>query len=525
MTSMRNALLALSLCLAPALLAQTADLRIVSMLPSGEPAMTGERFAVTVRWRNEGPDPASFIHVLVTGTPKPHYVLSVATSGWPCYPDAEGATFLCQHATLGAGAEADLVLQLITPPAPGTFTIATQISAVEADPNPANNSVTLTYPLQAAPAADLAVSPTSQLYRTEPGTPVTFPIHVRNAGPNAIANLFAVITVPVTTDLPSYTASGSGWSCAHPPYGAHALVCTRTGLEAGQDVPIDVRTSAPAAGSKTYSIRVRGEGYSDPVIGNDVASVTITTEDETQPMSEWARVLVPLTGGEVPGANNARWRTETTALIASDTPIEIHPGKCEVEPPVGCAGVVPPLNRPFDPLGTLVGFGGTPNGQFLYVPGGDAAKLRLNSRVYDASRTEQTAGAEIPIVPERAFTSATVSLVGIPVAPHYRHTLRVYSLDGSPAQVAIRVYANDEITPRIGVVRTLTAPPGNVRTTPQLLPAYPGYLQLELGQLLNLAGIDTVRVDVEPVEAGVRLWSFVSVTNNETHHVTTFSQH
>jgi hypothetical protein len=34
-----------------------------------------------------------------------------------------------------------------------------------------------------------------------------------------------------------------------------------------------------------------------------------------------------------------------------------------------------------------------------------------------------------------------------------------------------------------------------------------------------------VRVDIVPFDAGLKLWSFVSVTNNETHHVTTFSQH
>jgi hypothetical protein len=40
---------------------------------------------------------------------------------------------------------------------------------------------------------------------------------------------------------------------------------------------------------------------------------------------------------------------------------------------------------------------------------------------------------------------------------------------------------------------------------------------------MSLQGIDTLRVDVRPITEGTRIWSFVSVTNNETHHVTTFS--
>jgi hypothetical protein len=123
-------------------------------------------------------------------------------------------------------------------------------------------------------------------------------------------------------------------------------------------------------------------------------------------------------------------------------------------------------------------------------------------------------------VREHEFVSHTISLLGIPVAPQYRHTLRVYDFDGrGGAQVAIRIYANDETVPRASVVRALTHPDAPQPTRPY----HPGYLQLDLGQVLSLTGIDSLRVDVEPIDAGLRLWSFVSVTNNDTHHVTTFS--
>lgn len=34
---------------------------------------------------------------------------------------------------------------------------------------------------------------------------------------------------------------------------------------------------------------------------------------------------------------------------------------------------------------------------------------------------------------------------------------------------------------------------------------------------------DTVRAEIEPLTEGLRYWAFVSVTNNETQHVTTIT--
>lgn len=48
-------------------------------------------------------------------------------------------------------------------------------------------------------------------------------------------------------------------------------------------------------------------------------------------------------------------------------------------------------------------------------------------------------------------------------------------------------------------------------------------LQIDPAQLANLDGADMMRVDVEPLTPGIKIWAFVSVTDNDTHHVTTFS--
>src|SRR5260370_32300719 len=38
--------------------------------------------------------------------------------------------------------------------------------------------------------------------------------------------------------------------------------------------------------------------------------------------------------------------------------------------------------------------------------------------------------------------------------------------------------------------------------------------------LPELQGVDRVRIEITPATDGLRLWAFVSVTNNETQHVT-----
>jgi hypothetical protein len=515
---MRKTLLALALSLAPALFAQTADLRITTANLSTTPTVTGERVALSLVWRNDGPAAAHTLHVAVTGTPVPFYLLSVATSGWPCYPNPEGTSFLCQNVMMEPGAEANLVLHVLTPATPGTFTLRAAISANEPDPNPANNVAEFTANLAASAQADLSITPTAQVHRVSENDPVTLPVFVTNHGDVAVPNLVAYFTVPVSSNPQPFTVTGEGWSCGNLAYGPQAVICTRPSLAADSVAPLTVTTTALSTDFTIYA-RIGGELHTDPLLANDAATATIKVRDTVVPPTEegWSRILVPLGGPDVPGSGNSLWRVENTGVILSDERIELLHEPCVLSAPC-----IQPLRRVFD-LNQYRIAGENNNGSIIYVRESDAQKLRLNSRVYDVSRLEETAGAEIPIVREEELTSEPMSIVGIPVASQYRHTLRVYGLDATEgAQVRIHVYANEETTPRISVLRTLATPPYE-SPIPPIHPTIPGYVQLELGQLLPLAGLGTVRVDIEPVDTTQKVWAFVSVTNNDTHHVTTFS--
>jgi hypothetical protein len=72
-------------------------------------------------------------------------------------------------------------------------------------------------------------------------------------------------------------------------------------------------------------------------------------------------------------------------------------------------------------------------------------------------------------------------------------------------------------------VRELRLPPDAGTTTSVLLPTRPAYLDLDLASLTALDGLESVRVEVEPVAAQTKLWAFMTITNNDTHHVTIVS--
>lgn len=157
-------------------------------------------------------------------------------------------------------------------------------------------------------------------------------------------------------------------------------------------------------------------------------------------------------------------------------------------------------------------------GAFLYIPHG--ANATFNVRIQDLSRESLTWGTEIPVVREADVFTGTLTLINIPTDDRFRCALRVYDFDGASRNtVRLRVYASDETTPAAEIQLTLSTPSGIDDST------YPGYAQI--GSLMDaypqLRSASTARVEITPLTSGARIWAFVSVTNNETQHVTTIT--
>ncbi|HET7436672.1 MAG TPA: hypothetical protein VFN10_18330 [Thermoanaerobaculia bacterium] len=227
-------------------------------------------------------------------------------------------------------------------------------------------------------------------------------------------------------------------------------------------------------------------------------------------------ILLPvhIAGAPLQGANGSRWTTDLA--IHNAGPAEVILGPCGVPSPLPSA--CPPSYFSVLAGETLrnhaVGFTDAGvNGRLLHVRAELASQLAFSLRVRDLARAAEDDGTELPVVRGEAFRTGTVRLIDVPLAPTSRVLLRVYDLDDrGDGQVRVRVISDD----------------GAIADHPLLIAAsgygHPGGLPFAPGYgALPLEGSGNVRVEIEPITPGLRLWAFATVTNNATQHVTVVS--
>ena len=237
------------------------------------------------------------------------------------------------------------------------------------------------------------------------------------------------------------------------------------------------------------------------------------------------RILLPVYLPPIDGAHGSRF--ETTLLIrnASDTAIRIN-GLEEYDV---CRILCPdPLYvRTIDPgelfWGGSLFAGGNP-GIILYTERGKGQPLSFALRVQDVTRQLLTWGTEIPIVREHDLRTGRMELLGIPMDPRFRQTLRIYAIAPTDASLVVRLFEMWGLNPHSPLEREIL-----VDTRRHVEPSsrevlYPGYAQIDLDKMFpELLGQRQYRIEIEPVTDGLLYWSFVSVTNNDTQHITVVS--
>ncbi|MGO9718130.1 MAG: SdrD B-like domain-containing protein [Steroidobacteraceae bacterium] len=239
----------------------------------------GQPVSGTVLYGNSGPSTASGIT----------YTLSVAANlavaptlaGRPAgasyaYVPATGVITLSgMPATLASGANVGPITVGYTQPGSATSTVSASINATTSDPDPANNSATVT--IAGAAAADLA-------------TKLTFPAHA-NAGQSVAGTVLYGNSGPSTASGVTYTLSvaanlGVAPTVAGLPAGASYAYAPATGvitlsgmpstLAAGANVgPISVGYTQPAAATSSVTAGMHG-ATTDPDPANNSATVTVT---------------------------------------------------------------------------------------------------------------------------------------------------------------------------------------------------------------------------------------------------------
>jgi len=238
------------------------------------------------------------------------------------------------------------------------------------------------------------------------------------------------------------------------------------------------------------------------------------------------KLLVPVPINEIDGAFGSRWKTTLVLTNMDSIPIEL-------QGPQGTCNMLCPNPAPVPRLQpeSTVNVEAMVSSQiipaaFLRTAPGDAARLGSTLRVQDLSRSNETWGTTIPLLRADDLFAATFGMTGIATDPQFRAVLRLYDVDGStPPQVAVRIYRVNEnasitsVQPPDELLQEFT-PVFTVPNDEHSRFWFPAYAQIPLWTDPALVGADRIRIEVEPLDARQEYWGFVSITHNETQHVT-----
>lgn len=247
------------------------------------------------------------------------------------------------------------------------------------------------------------------------------------------------------------------------------------------------------------------------------------------------RVLIPVYFPEpVPGAFGSQWKTAWA--VHNPTQAQFHIDWCpgSTNPlfngctrpllanahlaPSDTETTLPEFSHDFDVLNDSGGPRLIYIRPFLQNTVSPSA-LTFALRAFDVARTVTNAGTETPVVREEQFRKTTTNLLNVPTDPAFRLTLRMYETKLKTAEFTVRVYdqANNVLLGESNVRLTFRFPHHYVSMFE------PPYLQI--GDIASLLPSGTtlppaLRIEVEPRSEGSEFWAFVSITNNETQHLT-----
>lgn len=228
--------------------------------------------------------------------------------------------------------------------------------------------------------------------------------------------------------------------------------------------------------------------------------------------AEFEIFLIPIAPGRVAGAQGSVWVTELSVTNVSDTPVYVARNPSPI----------PGFFAPLAPRATevLAGLDRTEvvAGAVEIVERGRGRDVAFTLRVRDVSRQHETWGTVIPVVRENEFFAERFSLAEIPGEAQFRSLLRIYDVNpATPPAVRVRVYRYDAARASAEVADELVAELTPTFTMPTD-PTFPASAAIPLH--FSLRGTERLRVEIQPLDGAKEYWGMVSVTHNETQHVT-----
>lgn len=222
--------------------------------------------------------------------------------------------------------------------------------------------------------------------------------------------------------------------------------------------------------------------------------------------------LIPVvTADPLPGGFGTLWDVEVTGWNDADEQVQVFQDYarffCRTLIQGPCGTPVPAHAR-FSGTDLILYPQWPGGGAYLGIQRRFADQVWLQARLYDRNATATSFGTELPIVREGEFHRGRLELLNVPVSTVHRATLRVYSPPGfAPDHVLVSVSGIGEATPFLQF------------PLPLHFSGFPFNRWIDIANDPRIAGNAAVRISVE-APSGEPIWAFVSVTNNETQHVT-----
>ncbi|HYK02734.1 MAG TPA: hypothetical protein VE974_13330 [Thermoanaerobaculia bacterium] len=292
--------------------------------------------------------------------------------------------------------------------------------------------------------------------------------------------------------------------------------CPQAEVQFGATKSNDVRVTAEGDLLATVPA---GSGLVDVIVRQNTATYTLPIgfrygEPRTFEPNHYERVLFPLTFAG-PGAHGSQWRSEN--IIRNDAAVEAATVPAVWDghsvPEVQFFTPIPPGERAAMPEEPEDG------GLFLYVPRGLEKWLTYSSHIVDRSRSASDRGSELPVI-RVEDTSAEIRLLDIPLRPLYRAHLRVYDFDTDMPR-NIRIVVTKEDGTNVFISRRIFSTFECIN--PPCFDPRPPYATIDLSSIPELANAGEVDISVRSDTNDARLWAFVSVSNNNTQHVTMYT--
>jgi len=230
----------------------------------------------------------------------------------------------------------------------------------------------------------------------------------------------------------------------------------------------------------------------------------------TSAVAQSEKILLPIAiRGEVAGAFGSRWTSEAFVRNDSDDPVRVGGPPCQITCPNEQVGARQTQRFFFD-------YAPTPGDPLFVYAGGVpfSQNVHLTLRIQDVSRQALTWGTEIPVVRVADLHSRKLILLNVPTGARFRQTLRMYDFDRGETRLRVRVYPLESNVVLADEELYLSS------QRPEIVPAFARINHL-VEKYPQIVAHETVRIEISPTAANTRFWAFVSVTNNETQHVTT----